>query len=131
MHINHAFWKAARSSLAMACLVVLALTVVRLADSSCPSLERAQTVSKMEAIQSLVMEEVRLSGRFPTQLVDIVRGDSAGVQTNRIYEGLSTDGWGTPFDYRLVPSGFVIVSAGSDRRFGTKDDLLRSGGSNH
>lgn len=62
-------------------------------------------------------------GRLPTG-----RGEFEAWLANRYpQESSRVDGWGTPYQLEVVGSMIRVISAGSDREFGTEEDLVREG----
>jgi general secretion pathway protein G len=55
-------------------------------------------------------------GKYPTDLNELI-GNSP------IRQEWKKDSWNRPYQYSVKKNGFLIVSAGSDGQFGTKDDI--------
>ena len=55
-------------------------------------------------------------GKYPTDLNELI-GNSP------IRQEWKKDSWNRPYQYSVKENGFLIVSAGSDGQFGTKDDI--------
>ncbi|WP_136482365.1 type II secretion system protein GspG [Cognatitamlana onchidii] len=55
-------------------------------------------------------------GKYPTDLNELI-GNSP------IRQEWIKDSWNRPYQYSVKENGFLIVSAGSDGQFGTKDDI--------
>ncbi len=77
-----------------------------------------QNTSEMEQIARELAAFERTYYRLPT--------DQAGFDewmAGQFAEESRTDSWGTPYDLRVGPDSFTIVSAGADRTLATPDDL--------
>ena len=57
-------------------------------------------------------------GQYPTELNELIGNDPMRQDWKR-------DAWNRPYKYAVVGNGkgFLIISAGSDGQFGTKDDI--------
>ena len=55
-------------------------------------------------------------GKYPTDLNELI-GNSP------IRQEWKKDSWNRPYQFSVKENGFLIVSAGSDGQFGTKDDI--------
>lgn len=79
----------------------------------------AYTKSKMRQLVNLLEMEKQITGRYPSQLNDIVR--------NRpLRKELLTDAWNKPFDYIVLNDGltYTLTSGGSDGKVNTEDDIV-------
>ncbi len=71
---------------------------------------------KVEKIKELLEREKDVFGSYPTKLETIKRG-------NPLRENLLLDAWGTNFKYQIKENSYILISAGKDKKFDTKDDL--------
>lgn len=85
-----------------------------------PSLELELTTNRLETVEAALNEYCEANcGQYPTKLRLLIRHVGRPVP--------SVDGWLTPFHYETNACGYVLISCGPDRKFGTEDDIRSSG----
>ena len=114
---------------AVACVVALVLLPCGI--GSHPPSRRLTTISLLRAWRVALDDYRNDCGRYPSQeegLNALLVSPGVSNWHGPYLEGMGVecnpkDGWGTPLRYSLTAAGPDVVSAGSDRRFGTADDL--------
>ena len=79
----------------------------------------AATQASREYLTAAIEDFRSANGRYPTR----AEGFLILVKSGIIKGGIPCDPWGTQFQYDLVDGKPVVISAGRDREFGTKDDI--------
>jgi general secretion pathway protein G len=74
------------------------------------------TRKEMAEICDRAEEWKKTFGAYPTNLQELI-GNNPLRQTWKL------DDWNTPYRYKRLEHGILIVSAGSDKTFDTKDDI--------
>ena len=89
-------------------------------EKSVQAVDRAKemaTQANLKAIQMEVFMYISEYGKTPANLQQI-------LQTAQLKSG-DKDAWGTPVRYkRISDESFQLISAGSDRKFDTRDDIV-------
>ncbi len=85
-------------------------------------LNEARTNKEMVKVSQKLEEWRSEKGKYPEDL-------DAIVGTRPLRKTWYTDNWGNYYSYQSISehNSFVLVSAGSDGRFGTSDDLVVNG----
>jgi hypothetical protein len=64
-------------------------------------------------------------GGLAIKLLDQLESQAISNNTTQEIGGLSyIDQWGTPYRCFLIRDGVKVISAGADRKYGTKDDIV-------
>lgn len=85
-----------------------------------PSLELELTTNRLEVVEVALREYCDANrGQYPSKLRFLIRHVGRPVP--------SVDGWLTPFHYETSDCGYVLISCGPDKKFGTEDDIRSSG----
>lgn len=99
-------------------------TVSRLFRDRYRSSEEAETISKVEVIETRLREYYVQKRYFPQTLSATSNCCYKILDARYSLSDLLLDGWKSPFVYKARKEGYSLVSAGSDRVNGTKDDIL-------
>jgi hypothetical protein len=87
---------------------------------------RTQATQKsIEEIQkAATIYQMQHAGRLPDSIADLTKEDE-NIERRALLEPsyYSMDAWGTPYQFEKNRRTVTITSAGSDRKFGTEDDL--------
>lgn len=85
-----------------------------------PSLELELTTNRLETVEVALSAYCDAnSGQYPAKLRLLIRHAGRPVP--------SVDGWLTPFHYATNDCGYVLISCGPDKKFGTEDDIRSQG----
>ena len=85
-----------------------------------PSLELELTTNRLETVEAALSAYCDAnSGQYPAKLRLLIRHAGRPVP--------SVDGWLTPFHYETNDCGYVLISCGPDKKFGTEDDIRSLG----
>jgi hypothetical protein len=79
-----------------------------------------KTRTEMSTVSRLILQHHRANGTLPTDYKEYLEGN---MKKNKP-TGAATDFWGTPYHISSADKVVTIVSAGQDRKFGTRDDLV-------
>ncbi len=104
----------------LAGVFVFILLIIRLVTyifRSGGDIKLAKTEEKIIEIKALLEKEREVFGKYPEALKTIKRN-------NPLRNDLLVDGWGTTFSYKVVENSYILVSAGSDKKINTEDDLI-------
>jgi hypothetical protein len=114
-------------------LVIFSWTTFRSVGQNRRATDEAMaSMRQQEAFQQLTRVALHFSGflldraRLPRDLAELQKDRSP-----RLSERELIDPWGTPLRYEILepqPMWFRLSSAGSDRTFGTEDDLVHQVG---
>lgn len=77
-----------------------------------------QTKTELLEIRNALFHYKESFGKYPNHLTELVKG-------RPLREVWLTDAWNNPYQYKVDESqqSFVVISAGSDGKFGTDDDI--------
>ena len=97
------------------------------ASTACSQVSREQasrnTETYIRIVAGLVTEFMSVRGRYPVSLAELCIYSQRDCSTQRPVDGVN-DGWGRPFVYRTLDTGFEIVSLGPDGIVRTPDDQV-------
>lgn len=87
------------------------------------------TVSAVQAEMSGIAKVIKLSSiegeipeSDPEKFAQYLR-TYMGAQSDKVNRDFSKDMWQTPYKLEITEGGAVIISAGPDKSFGSKDDI--------
>jgi hypothetical protein len=81
---------------------------------------RLKTQTEMSAVSRLLQQHHRVTGTVPADFKEYLNGNMKKTKPS----GASTDFWGTGYLISSADKTLTIISAGQDRKFGTRDDLV-------
>ena len=126
-------WKAFSISFTIVAMAVLAFGFLCLTGSPSSGAKLQRVDADFNAIGSSIEAYRRNTGSYPTTeqgieaLVSRPSSDRLPEKWEETANKVPEDPWETPYRYRLVSGSgkraFEMISAGKDRKFGTKDDL--------
>jgi hypothetical protein len=83
------------------------------------------TLKGIEEIQkAAIIYGMQHKGRLPDSIEELTKESESGDQHPLLRTGDITDSWHTPYQFERDGKNITITSAGPDRKFGTKDDLI-------
>ncbi len=90
-------------------------------------IEIDRTVATQKSIEEIqkaaTIYQMQHAGRLPDSIADLTKESENGYQSPLLKSHYNTDSWGTPYQFKKNRRKVTITSAGSDRIFGTEDDL--------
>ena len=108
--------------LRMICTATLAAAIAQVAACQRSELHE-QTLYTLRATHAGLVFYKGASGKLPTQLRGVCDREPSWC-TSDDPDRWFRDGWSTPIRYSPRDSEYVLTSAGPDRRFETKDDII-------
>ncbi len=84
---------------------------------------RERVKSDISDIVEDIYRYVRIKGELPSELEDLCK-DRPSRARNFYKNNILKDIWGTPYCYEVEGKKIKITSAGRDKKFGTKDDVI-------
>lgn len=117
--------------LVLVILAVLAAVVIPKMTGRVEQAKRAGTITEISNLKNALDQFEIDNGRYPytNEGLDALVNKPAGLDTwaAKYIDEVPVDKWGTPYQYTGPdsegPGEFNIKSAGSDKQFGTEDDL--------
>jgi hypothetical protein len=109
---------------------ILRVALLAVLASACSSIRlgtpdrRAQTEKELLRLAQVMEQFRQATGAYPQDPAQLSgrRADGSAYAS----DDLLSDEWGRPYRLEPDPSGYRIISAGEDGRFGTQDDVIFS-----
>ncbi|HLT53137.1 MAG TPA: type II secretion system protein GspG [Flavobacteriaceae bacterium] len=104
------------SIMVLSVLIICSLSAFLFFTYQRTSIFPEKTKEEIADIRDRIMKWHERFGKYPTDLNELI-GNSP------IKQKWKRDSWNRPYLYTVKENGFLIVSAGLDGQFGTKDDI--------
>lgn len=108
-------------------LLLLLTGMTLVASTACSQVSREEasrnTETYIRIVAGLAAEFDSVRGRYPVSLAELCIYSQRDCSSRRPVDGVN-DGWGRPFVYKTLDTGFEIASLGPDGILGTPDDQV-------